>query len=590
MKSLKLFNVVLAKSNKSNDIYISNDGYVIESSAMWAKDSIIAFYKQEKLSGNDLNKTFYKSFDKVLKSSRVDILMDQILHYLSTYGSNFQDEVYIPNDVLEIPDVKLKYKVIKGVSVKELQEKCLNMLRSGIALSEDTINDLLFVLTNDTKYKFTGDEGIRNKEAVIKIADLYGVYPSNTVEFFRYCIYRATNKSLLIKNSSMVYEIKSSTFNPGVLFENHGLEKLAKIFNRFKPLFLAFKTKCPNVINRISKLSKSMHEPLAQNALSLATQRKLTKNDLHWLNNATPFAFFKALNAVYTRMQGQKVFNYHVRNGKSFCKENQKRDSLLMMENFNFLLTFAKQKWNLKDVKFFLPKDVSYAIPTSEKMFVGNIPVGTKFYGDGLCAGIYWENAWGARDLDLSACAVGVKIGWDASFSRGDGSLIYSGDITDAFDGAVEYMHCAKIKTPYILQVNVFRGNNISGYKIIVGQSNTNIKRKYMMNPNNLIMEVKTESVQNQMIIGMFIPEENDRQSFVLLNTGSGERRVSSSSSSANRLQALYEQYNNPLSFQQLITALGGIIVNNPDDADYNFSLSELTKDSFTKLFSGVSQ
>jgi len=43
----------------------------------------------------------------------------------------------------------------------------------------------------------------------------------------------------------------------------------AEIFNRFKPLFLAFKTKCPKTINKISKLSKTYHKPLVSNHFKL---------------------------------------------------------------------------------------------------------------------------------------------------------------------------------------------------------------------------------------------------------------------------------------------------------------------------------
>ena len=34
--------------------------------------------------------------------------MEQISHYISTYGSGFEDEIYIPNEVLEVPNLKLK--------------------------------------------------------------------------------------------------------------------------------------------------------------------------------------------------------------------------------------------------------------------------------------------------------------------------------------------------------------------------------------------------------------------------------------------------------------------------------------------------
>jgi hypothetical protein len=585
MKTLELFNAVVAKPSAkgSTTPFVSEDGYIIEPSATWAKDRIVKFYNEQKLSGNDLNKTFHKSFEKVRNSSRFELFMEQIRHYASTYGSNFTDEVYIPDEVLDVPDVKLTFKVVKALEVNELVEKCLNLLRSGIALKEETIDTLLSILVDELGYTFTGKEGIKNKEAIVKIADTYGVVPDDTMEFFRYVIYRATGDTLLIKNPVTIQKIKASGFNPSAQFRAHGLDRLARIFNRFKPLFLAFKAQCPATINKVSKLSKTNHKPLAVNALSEVTQRLLTKDDVHWLDNATTFALFKAASAVYNRMQGQSTFCYRIRNGKSYVKEGVQSKTLEMMENFQFILSYLKTRHDLTGQKFFLPEDVQYALPTSEKMFVGNIPTGTKFFGEKLCVGIYWEDAWGARDLDLSACSIGgSKIGWNRDYSNE--SLTYSGDITSAPNGAVEYLHCQNgTVEPWLVQNNVFSGNEEgSGYKIIVGRGSY-ISRQYMMDPNNLFAEVKTESVQRQMVLGLFLPEQANRQSFVLLNFGAGQARVSVRGGLG--AVALHEQYKNPLDFKTVIEALGAEVVYNSEDADHDLSLNNLEKDSFTKLF-----
>jgi hypothetical protein len=87
----------------------------------------------------------------------------------------------------------------------------------GIALKEETIDDVLNILHNDLEYDFTGKENIRNKEAVIKIADQYDIYPENPVEFFRYVIYKTTQTTLLIKNDELIDLIKQSKFNPTYL-------------------------------------------------------------------------------------------------------------------------------------------------------------------------------------------------------------------------------------------------------------------------------------------------------------------------------------------------------------------------------------
>ncbi|WEK69923.1 MAG: hypothetical protein P0Y62_19220 [Candidatus Chryseobacterium colombiense] len=582
MKTLQLFNAVLAKESDAK-AFISEEGFIIEPGAVWAKKEIISYYAKEKLNGNDLNKTFHKSWQKIKESSGTKLLLEQIKHYISTYRSNFQNEIYIPNEVLNIPDLKLSFKVIKAYTVEEMKEKCLSILRSGIALKEETIDDALNILHNDLDYDFTGKENIRNKEAVIKIADKYDIYPENSIEFFRYVIYKTTQTTLLIKNDELINLIKQSTFNPTYLFESFGLEKLAEIFNRFKPLFLAYKNRAQKMINKISKLSKTYHKPLITNPLNDATNTLLEVGDFHWLENATPFALFKALSACYSRIYGQDTFVYRIRNGKSWAKKGQ--DTFVNMSNYEFILDYLKLKYDLSGKKFYFPENVEFALPTSEKMFVGNIPTGTRFYAEQMAVGIYWEDAWGGFDLDLSGLNIAGKIGWNSVYNQDNGQLMYSGDMTSAPQGAVEYLYADKgLVTPTLVLNNVYYGDANCGYKIVIGKGDQ-ISYDYMMAPNKVFAEAKCSSVQKQTILGMLLPKDG-KQCFVLLNFGAGHSHVSGNSDvSVMATRALYQQWNEAFSFNQLVEELGATITSDKDEADFDFSLENLEKDSFIKIF-----
>ena len=585
MKTLKLFNAVVAKPSNEKP-FVSEEGFIIEPNALWAKDQILAYYQKEKLNGNDLNKTFHKSWKTIKDTPRWELAIHQILHYITTYGSDFQAEIYIPDEVVNVPNVKVVFMVFKAYTKKEMTEKCLNLLKSGAALKEDTIVDLLSILTDELGYKFTGNEKIKNKEAVILIADLFGVIPQDTMEFFRYVIYRSTGKSLLIKNPGTIELIKNSVYNPSVQFEQFGLEKLAEIFNRFKPLFLAFKGRCPKTINKIAKLSKTMHKPLVSNPLNLATSRLLTSEDIHWLDNATPYALFKAISGCYARANGQNAFVYRIRNGKSWAQE--KVSTQVNEGNFYFLVEYLKGRFNFEGKKFFVPKNVEYALPTSEKMFVGNIPTGTRFSGKKMAVGMYWENAWGARDIDLHGLNLKGHVGWNSSYNQGEGALMYSGDITNAPNGAVEYLYAGKgLKDPTLVQINIFSGLDTCGYKIIVGKGDK-MSREYMMDPNNLFMEVKVESIQKQNVLGLFLPK-GEKQTFVILNFGAGTSRVSGNTNvSEITNKALQQQWENSYSFNELVEALGGEIVEERENSDYDFSLNTLEKDSFIRVFTEI--
>jgi hypothetical protein len=583
MKTLQLFNAVLARKSDEKP-FISDNGFIIEPDAVWAKKEIISYYAKEKLNGNDLNKTFHKSWEKIKNTSRIELFFEQIEHYISTYGSNFQSEIYIPEEVLNVPNMKLIFKVVKAYTVEEMQEKCLSLLRSGIALKEETIDDLLSILHTELDYDFTGKENIRNKEAIIKIADLYDIYPENPVEFFRYVIYKTTNTTLLIKNDDLINVIKQSKFNPTYLFESFGLEKLAEIFNRFKPLFLAYKNRAPKAVNKISKLSKVHHKPFISNPLNDATNTLLENSDWHWLENATPFALFKALSACHSRMYGQDTFVYRIRNGKSWTKKG--KETYVNQFNYDFILDYLKLKYeNLSGKKFYFPENVEFALPTSEKMFVGNIPTGTRFYGDRLAIGIYWEDKWGANDLDLSGLNIAGKIGWNATYNHGEGQLMYSGDMTSAPNGAVEYLYANKgLSTPTLVMNNVFSGDANCGYKIVIGKGD-NISYEYMMNPNNLFAEARCNSVQKQMILGMLLPKDG-KQCFVLLNFGAGHSHVSGNNEvSIMATSALYQQWYEAMSFNELVKELGAEITTKKAEADFDFSLESLEKDSFIRIF-----
>lgn len=490
--------------------------------------------------------------------------------------------IYMPNEDLDVPKIKVTLKVIRGISKEEVIEKCIGLLESGVALKEETLATVFSVL-GELNYVFTGEENIRNKEAIVQIADVYGVYPKAPTEFFRYLFFKATGSTLIIKNKATVELIKASTFNPSLHLNKFGLEKMATIFNRYKPLFLAFKSKCPSVINKISKLSKTKHKPMSEDVLNLVTTGKIKKKDLiKRLESATFFQIAKALQSLYSRKNGQDSFVYRVRNGKSFAKENKPGKGL--NHNFKIIKNFLKEKYDLSDNTFYIPENIDYALPTSEKMFVGNIPTGTKIFGNKLAAGIYWEDSWGARDLDLSGLALD-KVGWNSSY-KGKG-LLYSGDITSAPEGAVEYLHAKnKIDHPTLVLNNVYSGKDDTGYKIIVGKGDK-VSNNYMMDPNNLIFETTCQSVQKQTVLGMILPKtKKEEMSFVLLNFGSGNARVSGGNKvSEIARKALFQQYRKPYSLNKLLKICGAKIVTKPKKKATDLSPNQLEKDTLINIF-----
>jgi len=595
--SLMLFNAVLDTGNVGKPVLFEKYGVMTTPRSAYAKEQIQKFLNSNKLSSEQLNKTFYNSWKTIEESTRFELLIDQIVHYMSTYGTDFQGPTWIPREELADGenDFELNIYAIGALSRDQLVEKCKGMFSSGIALKQETITQVIDLLTF-LDYKFDSVDWVKNREAKVILIDKFNVYPSDPTEFFRYVIYKVTGETLLIKNKNMVEAIKNGNLSEvDKLFNKYGLEKLATIFNRFKPLFLAFKSggRLSTTINKISKLSKEHHKPLVENPINQVTGRLLNKGDVHWLDNATPFALFKALNALNLRMSGQEDFIYNIRNGKVWVdldRKNKDVNSNMLQNNFKTIMEYMRGLFaHLKGAKVRLPENVLYALPTSEKMFVGNLPYGTIVTTNKhIMAGVYWEDSWGARDLDLSGMNITGKVGWNARYNSY--ALMYSGDITRAPNGATEYLFGKNCPYPSIVMVNCFSGEaNNHKYKIIVGEGSKEIaaKKSYMMKADNRIIDEEFTSTSRQSVVGVIF-ERDGQMAFSLSPGCGGNARVSGYGKfTEEMLNAYVFKAQKALTLNTVLAILGAEVIQGNDDVevDYDLSLNKVERSSFLELF-----
>ena len=186
-------------------------GVAADEGARYATKEILAYFKKNKLSSEQLNATFHKSWKTIKESTRKELLIHQLLHYFTTYGTDFtSDLVYFPAEEFDLPvGDKLPIKLIRGLDLDELKSKSLQMLASGIALDEDTI-DRLIELLDVLGHTFTSLDGVKNKEAAAKLAIRTGIFPKAPTEFFRVLVYLGTGSTLLIKNQESIEAIKES--------------------------------------------------------------------------------------------------------------------------------------------------------------------------------------------------------------------------------------------------------------------------------------------------------------------------------------------------------------------------------------------
>lgn len=601
MISLKLFNAVLSDGLSATNVTFVNDtlplGYIIAPSASHQAKAIIAYYKKENLSGQQLNQTFHKSWEKIQKATRDELLAHQLLHYFTTYG--FQalgiksDFIYLPDEVCEVPELKkAPIRVIRAITTDEMANRCMGLLTSGVALSEETLRDV-FTLLEQIGRVPTSAKGIVNREAQVMLADKFGVYPEHPSDFMRFLVFKATNSTLLIKDKKTIGLVAGSKFDLRPYVTAFGADRCAEVFNRFKPLWLAFKKNPVNVpvVNLISRLSKTHHKPLPMDYLNTVTaQKNIDLKELKQaLKSANQFRKIRLLYALSTRITEAEYLLYRIRNGKSFTTPIVITGHKLRQwaEAYRIVADDIATTMNVSGKTFLMNPNVQLAIPASEKMFIGNLPCGTTVHQkESITVGIYWRNEWGAMDLDLSAISL-EKVGWNSHYAST--GVTYSGDMTDARNGATELLRFSnEDRGSYVVMMNTYSGGEEAEYKIIVGDS-PDVGKNYMFSPDELFMEVKTTTDQKQQVLGMVFPSRFGYK-FVLANFGAGDSRISNTDPNSSALRkALVAQWGEAPMLHHILARGGANVVTDPslvEGTEYvDLRWENLSKDTILDLF-----
>jgi len=567
------------------------------------------------LTPEGMNSAFHKSWKKIKKADIEVLVLEQILHYITTYGAERagiydKDLVYIPDKVLKIPKIKIdkiNLIIIKGYTKEELKNKILNLLESGIALKEDTKKDVIDVIT----YIGLGEDEIdkiRNKEVKCALYDYMDLIPKEPVEFLRFMIYKSTNKTLLIKDKTTIEEIKSkdNLYIINLLDKyqkKYGLEKFAEIFLRFKPIWLAFRTNkgLKTIINRIRKLANKYHKPMVEDYLNSVTAK--IKNSIiinseelkKELRKVNVFRKIRLAYALQFRTQDAESILYRIRNGKSYATDfhfdKQSNAKKVLSVVLNSISKDIEVK--VKDKKIYIPNNIIYTLPATEKQFTGNFPSGTCItVSKDMVMGINWKNVKNNRiDLDLSLinCEHG-KIGWDCSYRTDTGDVLFSGDMTDApgDNGASELFYIQRQKAgSYILLVNYYNYDKkieVPFSIIIASEQVKNMKQNYMVNPNNVISIVKTKINQKQKVLALLVVAPTECK-FYFTETYLGNKITSSKNEFVeNSRKFLFDFYKNTISLNEVLEKSGAKIVKNKKECDIDLSPEAINKDSILNL------
>ena len=630
-------------NKKNSSIVFDNDalrnGVLIDNKC---KKQIIALaIKIWGINGYLLNQTFHKSLDKVISTDMEELIIEQIMHYITTYGYEKmgiynKDTVYIPKEKLDVPELNedIKFINIVPITQDELKKRLWNLITSKIPLSSKTIKCII----NLSDYLNVDNDNIdmiTNKEVKIALYDKLKIVPRNNIEFLRYLIYKLTNQTLLIKDKKTFKYLNESNKTLALKMINDYIEvnslvPLSEIFNRFKPLFLSLKTsnafyfneknekimsknniltkdqkELNKIINKISKLSKRYHKPFKSNDLDnfIIWYKDNYKKDnfIKLLNisleHESIWRIIKLRNYIYLINSNIVSRVYKIRNGKTWIT-NKYQEIKINKDIINILdkIIIDKLKSNVLEKKIYIDNDVDLMLPESEKQFVGNIPFSSSIdiKRDNLLVGIHWFNIQEERvDLDLKIIANEYNIGWDCEYKVGD-ELVFTGDMTDAPYplGASEYIYIdKKVKNgTFSLKVNNYTNDidNIEYDIIIARKTKDELKENYIVNPNDIIIKIPKNVItigQSEHSLGNIIIE-NNKIKLIFSDLSTSNRRTSSNSEIEEILRKYLVNENNvKCKLKDYLKKAGAIIVNSNSDADIDLSINNLNKDSIIKLF-----
>jgi len=211
---IKLFKAlpVTEKTNEISSTYLKY-GVLVEDSVIKKYSSLQLLQIVKKLVPQDseINKTFHKSWRKIQDSHHQQLVIEQIFHYFTTYGLEMlgcydKGTIFIPNEELKLEGKGgIPFYVLRGITTDAITDKVKNILSSGIALSDDDLNNLIKVIS---KENLVVDPAVcNNREMKVRLYDLLNITPTDPIEYLRLQVFKATDNTLLIKNSKSLVNL-----------------------------------------------------------------------------------------------------------------------------------------------------------------------------------------------------------------------------------------------------------------------------------------------------------------------------------------------------------------------------------------------
>jgi hypothetical protein len=440
-------------------------------------------------------------------------------------------------------------------------------------------------------------------------------------------IYCGTGSTVLIKNNETIENLKNSNFRFDGYFseyiQENGIAKLASIFHRFKPLWLAFKPHSDylkTTINKIRKLADRYHKPVKPQLLdnlNVFAENINLKQLKTELSKVTIYKKIALANSMLYHNAVPKNIIYEIRNGKTFVSDYSGK----IIPNYEEILDVVinsivdSVRHNVNGKQIYIPKNFNYAMPVNDKNFIGNIPYGSSytFNSKSCVVGVHWYNLIDKSDeirvdLDLHLNGSGIDITWGGD-SSGENSIntknrkiVFSGDMTDApvtDKGATEAFFVGESLTDQILMLNLQHYNHkllslyqkvaesIVPFKLVLANvDQENIDREYLINAheNAFCMPFQIDSTGK--FLGFVKADEEGNKKFYFCSRNMVKFIAEPNTPTTKKFNAaMNASFENRLSLNDILEKAGAIFENvDKSNFDINLDPFVVTKDTLLEL------
>lgn len=543
--------------------------------------------------GNDYSQFSRILFDLPDNKDTEDLIQDsvrQLIHYLSV-GFDIPDNIPLKLSGLE-KDQEINFKVYRRISRERAFFLFYKHLKTLASPSLDLISNYKALITVQPPLAAEVND-IKSFELRIVAFYALDIVPENPEHFMRYLIYVTTGSTLLIKSPEVIREVKDNSREAYVLLEKANLEKLAEVFYRYKPLFLALRAYGPNrkIVNKIRRLAKLHHRPKSQLSLKNYTSisdpvsRRLIVGQA---DNMELIKLYNYLAQIRDEDEHEQTHIYQIRNGKTFMNTSSvvNFSKVAARREANYILKVLGERLApvFADKLVYIPKHLYIAAPTSGKQFVGNMPYGSSIMTmapEAFRLGIHWKNLPTQRvDLDLHMNTTGVSFGWNRS--KYGGGIMFSGDITDAPTGAAEIYQIRNgtDRPPLVFSVSDYTMTSAAELTFFISEATG---EKVVYDPNAALVPPIDITMRGQVDLILGIVGEHE---FYFYGGSVSKGRIPNADY-GEIVRVLLQKMDSQLGMIDLLDAAGAEIVNDPTvKADYSLDPTSFTAASLIELIS----